>query len=110
MKIKPLTGQVLVEVLPAETDSAGGIALPNRSKSAEEVEQSHIDPQKPGPITGIVRAIGPWPVLKNGMAMPPEFGVGAKVLLSPWRGTALQRHLGERLRLVPNQDVLAVLT
>lgn len=110
MRVRPLTGQVLIEVLLADSISAGGIHFPECALSADEVQERSRNPEKPAAMTGIVRAIGPWPKLENGMALMPEFGVGAKVLFNQFRGVAMQRHLGQRLRMVRNTDVLAVLT
>lgn len=108
-KIRPLTGQVLIELLPVETKSLGGIDLPQRSLSAEEVQDRHKKPEKPPGIIGIVRECGNWPRLPNGMMLMPEFGKGAKVVIRPEVGLQMQRHWGERFRMVRQSDVLAVL-
>lgn len=112
MRIKPLTGQVLIEVLPAEKRSPGGIELPDRfPMSPAAVEATHANPEKPAkPCIGIVRAIGKWPLTRKGLLLMPEFSVGVKVAFNPWRGTDLQLGLGVRLKMIPNSDVLAVLT
>lgn len=110
MKIKPLTGHVLVEIIPPNKISDGGIEIPERSLSPEEVQQRHPNPEKPKPITGIVREIGSWPKTKNGMLQMPEFGKGAKVLIGALSGIHMQRHIGERFKMVRLDDVLAVLT
>lgn len=111
MRVTPLTGQVLIEVLPTETRSAGGVELPpDLTLSAEIVQESHANPEKPAKNhIGIVRAIGPWPKTRSGLIQMPEFGIGAKVVFNPFRGTAMQRGIGEHLRMVRNDDVLAVL-
>lgn len=108
-KIKPLTGQVLVELEPIAHTTAGGIEIPERNRSPEEVQATHLRPEKPKPLVGIVKAIGRWPVLKNGMAQIPEFGIGARVVFSFNAGTGLQRDVSRKLRLVRFADVLAVL-
>jgi co-chaperonin GroES (HSP10) len=110
MTIKPLTGQVLVEMLPPETESAGGIVFPQRSRSPEELTQAH-DPSicKEPPAQAVVRAIGPWPQ-KNGKCVLPEFGIGARVVVSAYSGQKLRRGIGENFKLVNTEDVLAVLT
>lgn len=110
MKVKPLTGQVLIEVLPAPDTSDGGVALPpDASLSPEVVQEQSRNPEKPSKNNiGIVREIGPWPKLRNGMARMPEYGLGARVLFNPWRGTAMQRNIGERFRMVRQEDVLAI--
>ena len=109
MKIKPLPGQALIEVLPSEKISAGGIAFPEHTLSPEERQSDHR-PTMPPPLTGIVREIGAWPKLKNGMAVMPEFGIGSKVVVGFNAGLQLERGIGQRLRMVLQQEVLAVLT
>lgn len=112
MRVRPLTGQVLIEILPEETQSYGGIFLPqDLSTPPEIVQESHRNPQKPSKNqVGIVREIGNWPKLANGMALMPEFGKGAKVVFNPWRGTTMQRGISERFKMVSQDDILAVLT
>lgn len=107
-KVQPLTGQVLIEVLPEDAKSPGGIDLPNRGLSAEEVQERHQNPEKPPGAYGIVRAIGPWPKLKCGLALMPEYGMGAKVFFNPLRGIAMQWDTTRKLRMIMQEDVLAV--
>lgn len=109
-KVKPLTGQVLIEILPAEKKTPGGIELPQRSLSAEEVQETHQNPEKPKALTGIVRACGPWPKLKCGLTLMPEFGINSKVVISPNSGQLLQWETARRLKLISQSQVLAVLT
>jgi co-chaperonin GroES (HSP10) len=110
MNIRPLTGQVLIEILPKETSSAGGIVFPEHTTSPEEHQQAARNPVKPPPLHGIVRAIGNWPKLRNGMANMPEFGIGARVIVGPHAGLSMHRGIGERFRMVLIEEVLAVLT
>lgn len=110
MRVRPLTGQVLVEIMPADKRSAGGIDLPDHTMSPDENQQSARRPMMPPGLTGVVKAIGPWPKLPSGMALMPEFGVGARVVIGPHAGLDLQRGIGERLKMVRNDQVLAVLT
>lgn len=107
--IRPLTGQILLRILPRETISPGGIEFPQRHLSPEEVQERNHNPEPPPPDIGIVEAIGPWPRLKNGLAVPPPFPAGAKVLVREGSGQKLNRDVGERLKLVRNEDVLAVI-
>jgi hypothetical protein len=44
------------------------------------------------------------------MALMPEFGRGAKVVIGANAGLAMHSGLGPRLRMVPQDGVLAVLT
>ena len=109
-RLRPLSGQVLVEILPADKRSAGGIELPQRTASPEENQQAARDPIMPPGLIGTVKAIGPWPKLPNGMAVMPEFGVNARVVIGNRAGLDLQRGIGERLKMVRNDQVLAILT
>jgi co-chaperonin GroES (HSP10) len=109
MRVIPLTGQVLVEILPDEKQSAGGIEFPDHLASPEENQQAARRPEMPKPLQGIVREIGPWPRAKNGLMRLPEFGIGARIVIHPNAGQELRRGIGERLRLVRNEQVLAVL-
>lgn len=111
MRIRPLQGQVLIEVTPPPRQSAGGIALPgDLSLPPAVVEQQSHHPEKPARNNvGVVKAIGAWPKTRKGLLRMPEYGVGAKVLFNPWRGTQMERGVSERLRLLRQEDVLAVL-
>lgn len=111
MKVRPLTGQVLIEVLAPPTRSIGGVELPDeRPLSPDFVQEGHRNPEKPAKNhIGIVRNIGQWPRLPNGMLNLPEFGIGAKVVFNPFRGQQLR--LGNKsMRMVQVEDVLAVLS
>ena len=107
--IKPLTGCILIKVLP-RSRSSGGIELPQRSLSPEEVQERNHTPSPPEPDLGEVMAIGPWKKLANGMIQPPPFPPGSKVLVREGSGQKLNRDIGERLKLVNIDDVLAVVS
>lgn len=109
MTVKPLTGQVLVQILPPERRSDGGIEFPERTSSPEENQQAARNPTMPPPLHAVVREIGPWPQLANGKLAMPEFGVGAKVIVGHYAGIELHRGIGERYRMVRTEQVLAVL-
>lgn len=100
MTIRPLTGQVLVEIIPPDSRTSGGIEIPERSLSPEEVQERHADPSPPPPWQGRVVAIGRWPSLKNGMALMPEYGIGARVVIRHHAGIPMQRSIGTKLRMV----------
>ena len=100
MNILPLPGQVLVEILP-NADTIGGILLPRG------VEIRDTSGKLPC-VRGVVRRLGRWPQKPNGLAVLPEFSPNDTVLLSQYAGQKLHS-LGDRFRLVPIKDVLAVL-
>jgi chaperonin GroES len=101
--IRPLKNQLLVEILPPDEASAGGVVIP------ESIREGSKDEKKPV-LKGIVVAIGPWKTTKRGFSVLPDFFIGSTVVLSPYRGVQLGRRLGERMRMVKTEDVLAVLT
>src|ERR1019366_1766481 len=100
MTIKPLTAQVLVEILPADKRSAGGIELPQHTPSPEENQEAAHRPTMPPGLIATVLEIGPWPKLKNGLLKMPEFGRGSKVVIGPHAGLDMTRGVGERLKMV----------
>ena len=102
MEIKPLTGQVLLQVLPPESNTAGGLILP-------DIAQLTARGEKALPRKAVVMAIGPWKKTKQGFAVLPDIKLGDKVLVSEYLGTKLTRNIGENLRLCRIDDVLAVL-
>lgn len=102
MRIRPLTGQILVEVLPPDDKTASGLFLPDVAHDRQQGEKAK-------PFKGLVVEMGPWKKTKNGFGILPEFGIGHRVLCSPYAGTQIGRHLGERLQLVRTEDVLAII-
>ena len=108
--IRPLTGQVLIEVSAPEKLSPGGIALPgDLHLSADIVQEQARDPDKPAKNNvGVVKAIGAWPKTRKGLLKMPEYGVGNRVVFNPWRGLEMRNGSG-RLRMISQEDVLAVL-
>lgn len=109
-RIRPLKGQVLVELDAADIRSAGGIEFTRRPLSPEQVEERHTNPDKPPGLTGRVVACGGWPRLENGILLMPEFGVGARIVIPARTGTELHWDTTRRLKLIRQADVLAVLT
>lgn len=101
MKIRPLPGQVLIQVLPPETQTETGLFLPDIAADAPKGEKQR-------PFKGVVIALGPWRKTKQGFGVLPDFGIGQTVICTPYRGTKLSRNIGERYQLVRADDVLAV--
>ena len=106
--IRPLSNQVLLRIIPKE-QSEGGIQFPQRHITPEERVELNRSPEPPPPDIGEVIAIGPWRILDNGMKVPPPFPPGVKVLVREGSGAKLNRDIGERLKLVMMDDVLAVI-
>jgi len=99
--IRPLPGQVLLQVLPPKETTDSGLFLPDISHDRERGE-------KEKPAHALVIAVGPWRKAKNGFSILPDFQPGDKVLVSFYAGTKLTRSIGSRLRLCHVKDVLAV--
>jgi co-chaperonin GroES (HSP10) len=110
MRIRPLTGQVLVEILPPEKLSPGGIEIPERALTPDEHQRESLNPSPPPPWTGIVREIGKWPMLRSGLLDMPPFGIGQTVLVGRHSGVAMERFIGKQFRMVKASEVLAVLS
>lgn len=102
MNIRPLTGQCLVEILPENKITEGGITIPDTAKFKDNVG-------KLPPMTAMVWRVGPWPKKKNGLALIPEVAPRDRVLVSQYAGQKL-KYLGGRFRLVPIGDILAKLS
>lgn len=99
--IRPLTGQVLVQLTPTEQTTSGGLYLPDIAHDTPRGEKAKA-------FKGVVIAMGPWKQTRQGYGILPDFGIGHTVLCTPYRGTKIGRHLGERMQLVRSEDVLAV--
>lgn len=110
MTIKPLRGQVLVQLDRPQrfADLGELLLLPQRTIGPEEHQEAARNPIKPSGLVGIVKAIGPWPKTRSGMAKMPEFGVGAKVVVNPHRGLEM-KYLGRQMKMIAQDDILAVI-
>jgi len=93
MAVKPLDDRVVVEVLDAETKTAGGILLPD---SAQE------KPQK-----GKVVATGPGRLLGSGARAPMSVKKGDVVLFSKYGGDDVEL-AGKDCRIMTETDILAI--
>lgn len=101
MKIRPLTGQVLVQALRPDDKTESGLFIP-------DIAQESVRGEKAKPFKALVLALGPWKKTKNGYGILPDFGIGHTVLCTPYAGQKLSRNIGERYQLVRSEDVLAV--
>jgi co-chaperonin GroES (HSP10) len=109
MKLRPLPGWVLVEILPAAKVSAGGIEIPEHTFSPEERQTAAHHPTPPEPLTGRVVSVGPWPKTKKGLAVLPEFHKGNLVLVGAYSGVEMSKNVGDKFRMVRWDQVIAVL-
>jgi chaperonin GroES len=93
MKIRPLQDRIVVKRLEGETQTKGGIIIPDSAKEK--------------PIEGKVVAVGNGKVLKNGTQRALEVKVGDTVLFGKYSGTEIKLD-GEEHVLIREDDVLAI--
>lgn len=82
MKLRPKQGQVLVELIPYENHTAGGLELPDNVKHKDEIGRM------PGQRAKVL-SLGVWPTTKKGHLIPYEFKVGDVVVVDPTAGSNL---------------------
>jgi chaperonin GroES len=75
--IQPLFDKVVVEPLPEEETSSGGIILPDTAKKK--------------PQEGIVVAVGPGRILDDGNRAPVAVKEGQKVIYAKYGGTEFKQ-------------------
>ena len=92
--IRPLYDRVVVRRTGAETQTAGGIIIPD--SAAEKSNQ------------GEVVAVGPGAVLDNGATRAPAVAVGDRVLFGKYTPTE-ETIDGEELLIIRESDILAVI-
>ncbi len=92
--LKPLGDRIVVKALEAESQSSGGIILPDAAKEK---------PQK-----GEVLAVGPGKTLDNGKVSAVDVQVGDKVVYSKYGGTEIKVG-GEDVIILRADDVLGIL-
>ncbi len=93
MKIRPLQDRIVVKRLASETQTKGGIIIPDSAKEK--------------PIEGEVVAVGNGKVLKDGKQRPVDVKVGDVVLFGKYSGTEVKLDGVEHV-LIREDDVLAV--
>ncbi len=94
MKIRPLGDRILVERLEEETQSAGGIIIPDTAKEK--------------PIQGKVIAVGSGRRDESGKVHALEVKKGDRVLFSKYGGTEVTLDGNEHL-ILREDDVLAII-
>lgn len=93
MKVVPIGDNVVIQPLPAEETTAGGIVLPDAAQ-----EKSH---------QGRVLSVGDGILLGNGERAPHHVNEGDRVLYRNYAGTEVTVD-GEELLIMGEQDILAV--
>ena len=94
LKVKPLSDRVVVEAVPAEDVSSGGIILPD---TAQEKPQQ-----------GTIVAAGPGKVSDSGKTVAMEVKKGDRILYGKYSGTEFSFE-GTEYLIMRESDILAVL-
>lgn len=92
VKIKPLDDRVVIEVLEAETKTAGGIVLPDSAKEK--------------PQQGKVVAMGPGKLLDNGNRAPFSIKLKDTVLFGKYSGQDIAVD-GKEYKIMRENELLA---
>ena len=92
--LKPLGDRIVVKALEAESQSSGGIILPDTAKEK--------------PQQGEVLAVGPGKMLDTGKVSVVDVQVGDKVVYSKYGGTEIKVG-GEEVIILRADDVLGIL-
>jgi chaperonin GroES len=94
IKIKPLSDRVVVEPLPVEEVSRGGIILPDTAKEK--------------PQSGKVLSIGPGKASDTGTIIKMTVKVGDSVLYGKYSGTDVTMN-GKEYLIMRESDIFAIL-
>ena len=92
--LKPLADRVLVKVDTEETQTKGGILLPDTAQKKSQ--------------KGEVIAIGSGKMLDDGTRVPFEVKVGDRVLFARYSGVDIEEN-GQKFLLLSERDVLGIL-
>lgn len=95
MKYQPLGDRVVVERDEAKGTTAGGIVLPDTAKDK--------------PQRGKVVAVGDGRVAKDGKRRPLQVKVGDQVLFTSYAGEEIKIDASQKLFLMREDDILAVI-
>lgn len=95
MNLKPLNDRVIVKPQEAVEMSKGGIILPDTAS-------------KEKPMEGIVTAVGPGKMSKDGKRMALELKNNDRVIFSKYAGTEIKVD-GETYLIMREEDVLAII-
>ena len=92
--LKPLGDRIVIKALDAETQTTGGIILP---ETAQEKPQQ-----------GEVIAVGPGKTLDSGKLSTVDVKVGDKIVYAKYRGTEIKVG-GEEVIILTGNDVMGIL-
>ncbi len=94
MKVRPLHDRVIVERVPEEQKTAGGIVIPDTAKEK--------------PQEGKVIAVGPGRTDKDGALIPMDVKKGDRILFGKYSGTETKID-GVEYLIMKADDILGIL-
>ena len=94
MKVRPLHDRVIVERVPEEQKTAGGIVIPDTAKEK--------------PQEGKVIAVGPGRTDKDGALIPMDMKKGDRILFGKYSGTETKID-GVEYLIMRADDILGIL-
>ncbi|GIW84151.1 MAG: co-chaperone GroES [Thermogemmata sp.] len=96
MALRPLGDRIVVRREAPEETTAGGIVLPDTAKNK--------------PQRGVVLAVGPGKLKKDGTRAPMQLKAGDRVLFTSWAGDEFKdRAKNEEILIMHESDVLCVI-
>lgn len=90
---KPIGNRILVEMLPVEDVSSGGIIIPEMAQKRSS--------------KAVVKIVAGGPKTKKGKVLPAEVKAGDIVHINTYAGTDLVLD-GRKVKLIDHNDVLAL--
>jgi chaperonin GroES len=93
MTFKPLSDKVVVELIEEDEKTSVGIILPDTAKKR--------------PQEGIVVAVGPGRLLKNGERAPMSVQVGQRVVFSKYAGNEFE-YDGKKYLILDEDQIFAI--
>ena len=93
--LKPLADRVIVERIPPQETTTGGIVLPDTAKDK--------------PREGTVVAAGPGLLLENGQLRPLEVHQGDRILFGSYAGNEVKVD-GKEYLIMKEEEILAVIS
>ena len=94
MAFRPLHDRVVVEALEGESQTAGGIIIPDTAKEK--------------PAEGKILAVGPGLRGEDGKLQPLDVKKGNKILFGKWSGTEVVVD-GEELIIMKESDIMGII-
>jgi chaperonin GroES len=93
--LKPLADCVIVERVPPQEKTSGGLVLPDTAKEK--------------PREGTVVAAGPGQLLENGRRHPLEVHAGDRILFGSYAGSEIKLE-GKEYLIMKEEEILAIVS